>query len=87
MRADFGFMETPNIPKTLALCRKHDLNIDVSATSFFVSRRNMKPATRSALPLWQDSLFIFLSRKAADATAYFQIPPDRAVEIGTQVKI
>ena len=87
VRASFGFMETPDIPKTLAYCRKHGLNIDPSATSFFVSRRNLKTGSKLAMPAWQTRLFIALSRSADDATAYFKIPADRVVEIGTQVKI
>ena len=87
VRATFGFMETPDVPKTLALCRKHGLNIDPSATSFFVSRRNLKIGSKLAMPSWQARLFIAMARSADDATAYFRIPADRVVEIGTQVKI
>jgi KUP system potassium uptake protein len=57
------------------------------ATSFFLSRRTLKPAARSAMPLWQDRLFLALSRSANDATDYFQIPTGRVVEVGTQISI
>ncbi len=87
VRATFGFMETPDVPKTLALCRKYGLNIDPSATSFFVSRRNLKIGSKLGMSHWQARLFIALTRTADDATAYFSIPADRVVEIGTQVKI
>jgi KUP system potassium uptake protein len=58
------------------------------ATSFFLSRRALKPAAaHSGMPRWQDRLFIALARMANDATDYFQIPTGRVVEIGTQVTI
>lgn len=85
--ATFGFMETPSIPRVLALCRKRDLNIDIGATSFFLSRRSLRAAGRSEMPRWQEKLFISLARNAEDATTYFQIPTDRVVEVGTQVVI
>lgn len=83
----FGFMESPNIPRALAIARKLGWQFDIMATSFFLSRRALKPAAQSSMPLWQDRLFIAMSRSANDATDYFQIPTGRVVEIGTQVAI
>jgi KUP system potassium uptake protein len=83
----FGFMESPNVPKALAVARKLGWQFDIMSTSFFVSRRSLKPAAHSGMPLWQDHLFIALSRSANDATDYFQIPTGRVVEVGTQVTI
>ena len=83
----FGFMETPNVPKALAIARKLGWQFDIMSTSFFLSRRSLKPATKSGMPRWQDRLFIALTRSANDATSYFQIPTGRVVEVGTQVTI
>jgi len=83
----FGFMEQPNIPKALAVARKLGWQFDIMSTSFFLSRRLLKPAAQSGMPRWQDRLFISLSRTANDATDYFQIPTGRVVEVGTQVTI
>jgi KUP system potassium uptake protein len=83
----FGFMETPNIPKALAIARKRGLSFDIMSTSFFLSRRVVRPDTRSGMPVWQDRLFIILARNADDASSYFQLPTDRVVEIGTQVTV
>jgi KUP system potassium uptake protein len=80
-------METPNIMKGLQLCRHRDLNIDPPATSFFLSRRTLRPASRSPLGRLQQRLFIWLAGSAENATIYFQIPHDRVVEIGTQITI
>jgi KUP system potassium uptake protein len=83
----FGYMETPNIPRTLAIARKLGWQFDIMSTSFFLSRRALRPATHSGMPRWQDRLFISLARSANDATDYFQIPTDRVVEVGTQVTV
>ncbi len=87
VRLTFGFMESPNVPKALAIARKLGWQFDIMSTSFFVSRRSLKPAAQSGMPRWQDHLFIALSRSANDATDYFQIPTGRVVEVGTQVTI
>jgi KUP system potassium uptake protein len=83
----FGFMETPNVPKALAIARKLGWQFDIMSTSFFLSRRSLKMAARSGMPRWQDRLFIRLARSANDATDYYQIPTGRVVEIGTQVAV
>jgi KUP system potassium uptake protein len=83
----FGFMESPNVPKALAIARKLGWQFDIMSTSFFLSRRALKPAAHSGMPRWQDHLFIALSRAANDATDYFQIPTGRVVEVGTQVTV
>ena len=87
VRLRFGFMESPNVPKALAIARKLGWQFDIMSTSFFVSRRSLKPSSHSGLPRWQEHLFIALSRSANDATDYFQIPTGRVVEVGTQVTI
>ena len=83
----FGFMEQPNVPKALAIARKHGWQFDIMSTSFFLSRRLLRPAAKSGMPGWQDRLFIALTRQANDATDYFQIPTGRVVEVGTQISV
>ncbi|MDB5583161.1 MAG: potassium transporter [Bradyrhizobium sp.] len=83
----FGYMESPNVPKALAACRTQGLKFDVMSTSFFLSRRTLRPADQSRMPRWQDKLFISLARSSDDASRYFHIPSGRAVEIGTQITI
>jgi KUP system potassium uptake protein len=87
VRLRFGFMESPNVPKALAVARKLGWQFDIMSTSFFVSRRALKRSAQSGMPRWQDRLFIGLSRSANDAIDYFQIPTGRVVEVGTQVTI
>jgi KUP system potassium uptake protein len=83
----FGYMETPNVPKALAIARKEGLHFDIMSTSFFLSRRALKPSAHSGMPRWQDRLFIGLARSANDASDFFRIPTGRVVEVGTQVTV
>jgi KUP system potassium uptake protein len=83
----YGFMESPNLPKALALCRKQGLKFDIMATSFFLGRRSVVPSAHSGMPLWQDKLFIYLMKNAANPTEFFKIPPGRVVELGAQVTV
>jgi KUP system potassium uptake protein len=83
----FGYMEQPNVPKALAVARKLGWQFDIMSTSFFLSRRALKPSPSSGMPGWQDHLFIALARSASDATDFFQIPTGRVVEVGTQVAV
>lgn len=83
----FGYMEQPNVPRALAIARKQGWTFDIMSTSFFLSRRSLKPSAQSGMPVWQDRLFIGLAKSASDATDFFQIPTGRVVEVGTQVTI
>ena len=87
IRLSYGYMETPNIPRGLAILRRQGFKFDIMATSFFLSRRSIRPASQSGMPLWQDRLFIGLAKSASDATDFFQIPTGRVVEVGTQVTV
>ncbi len=84
----YGFMESPNLPKALALMRKMmGLKFDIMTTSFFLGRRSVVASATSGMPLWQDKLFIALMRNAANPTDFFHIPPGRVVELGAQVTV
>jgi KUP system potassium uptake protein len=84
----FGFMETPNVARALALARDRGLlKFDIMTTSFFLSRRALVPTRKSAMPFWQDLLFVFLARNGTDATEFFHIPTSRVVELGAQVTV
>ncbi len=83
----YGFMESPVVPRALSQCRKQGLKFDIMSTSFFLGRRSVVPAASQGMPLWQDKLYIFLMRNAANPTDFFHIPPGRVVELGTQVSV
>jgi KUP system potassium uptake protein len=83
----FGYMEQPHIPRALAAMRKAGLKFDIMTTSFFLGRRTLKTAPRSGMPLWQDRLFIAMTKQAASAPDFFNLPSDRVVELGAQMKV
>ncbi len=83
----FGFMESPRIPGAMGALRKAGHKFDIMTTSFFLGRRSLKASPTSGMPLWQDKLFISLSKQATTATDFFAIPSDRVVELGAQVTI
>jgi KUP system potassium uptake protein len=84
----YGFMEMPNVP--------HDMGLDVKSAaslanpmtaSFFIGRNVLCASADEGLPLWQDQILLFLQRNASDPTDFFQIPPNRVVELGVQVVV
>jgi KUP system potassium uptake protein len=83
----YGYMESPRVPAALATMRKAGVKFDIMTTSFFLGKRTLKPSPTSGMPLWQDNLFVALSKQAANATDFFSIPSDRVVELGAQVTI
>ena len=84
----FGFAEDPNIPLALTQCTREGLGFDMMDTTFFLSRETIvADVRRPGMALWRDKLFAFLSRNALPATAFFQIPGNRLIELGAQVEI
>ncbi len=83
----YGFMESPNVPRSLTECKKMGLKFDIMATTFFLGRRSVIADAHSGMPMWQDQLFIFLMRNAANPTDFFRIPPGRVVELGAQMTV
>ncbi len=83
----YGFMESPNLPKALGRCRQLGLKFNIMSTSFFLGRRTIVPRPGHNMPMWQDWLYLFLMRNAANPTDFFKIPPGRVVEMGTQVTL
>jgi len=87
MTLRYGFMEGPNIPRALRLAPASGLKFDMMDTSFFFGRENLVTKSRPLMPRWREKLFIALSRSSYSATAFFRIPSNRVVELGTQVEI
>jgi len=87
VKLTFGYMDQPNVPRALAVCRKMGWKFDIMTTSFFLSRRALKTVPNRDMRMWRKRLFVLLARNASDAAAFFHIPTGRAVEIGTQVAI
>ena len=83
----YGFAEDPDVPEMLAKCEKAGLSFDMMDTTFFLSRESIVASDRRGMPIWRDKLFAFMQRNALSATAFFQIPGNRLIELGTQVEI
>jgi KUP system potassium uptake protein len=83
----FGFAEDPNVPATLARVGSCGEPFDMMDTTFFLSRESIVASDRRGMALWRDKLFAFMQRNAIPATAFFQIPGNRLIELGTQVEI
>ena len=81
----YGFKDEPDIPAALALCAEADLKIDLMDTSFFLGRETLIPRLGSEMAYWRELLFIAMFRNAGSATAFFKIPSNRVVELGSQV--
>ena len=85
--ACYGFMERPDVPRVLELCRAHGLPIDMMETSFFLSRESLVPSDDPAMPRWQEGIFTAMNSIALSGTKYFHIPANRVVELGSQIEI
>lgn len=81
----YGFKDEPDIPQALTHCSEAGLQIDMMDTSFFLGRETLIPRLGSSLACWRECLFITMFRNAGSATAFFKIPSNRVVELGTQV--
>jgi KUP system potassium uptake protein len=83
----YGFKDEPDIPKALALCECLGLPFEMMETSFFIARQTVISAPGSGMATWREHLFVTMSRNARGAADYYQIPPNRVIELGTQVEI
>jgi len=83
----FGFAEDPDVPDTIESIQACGLPFELMDTTFFLSRESIVATDRPGMARWRDKLFVFMQRNATPATAFFQIPGNRLVELGTQVEI
>ena len=85
--ARFGFMDRPDVPRTLKHCRTQGLRFRPGETSYYLGRETLLTTGKGAMADWRKALFGFLSRNARSATAYFGLPPNRVVELGMQIQL
>ena len=83
----YGFMESPDMPAALALCKDHGLEFDLMKTSFFLSRETIVPSLYPGMARWRELFFAYMALNATTATKFFNIPTERVVELGTQLEI
>ncbi len=85
--ANVGFMQQPNVPRILVRCEKKGLIVNSSDTTYYLGRQTLLTTGRSAMARWRKVLFSFLARNSRPPTAFFNLPPNRVVELGLQIEL
>ena len=83
----YGFKDERNVILALGQCAKKGLEFELMDTSFFIARQNVIATVGEGMALWREIMYVAMARNARDAADYFQIPPNRVIELGTQVEI
>ncbi|HTT40356.1 MAG TPA: potassium transporter Kup [Burkholderiales bacterium] len=83
----YGFKDEPDLPRALELAKDKGLEFSLMETSFFLSRQTLVPTEAPGMALWREKLFAAMSRNSASATAFFRIPTNRVVELGTRIEL
>jgi KUP system potassium uptake protein len=87
VRVYFGFMDEPDLPAALEWCAEQGLHFDLMDTSFFLGRETLVPTPSADMALWREKLFVAMYRNAGSIANYFNLPPNRVVELGSQVAL
>jgi KUP system potassium uptake protein len=82
-----GFFETPDVPLALREARPFGLAIDVDTATFFIGHETLVPAEHSALGRWRTWVYMRLVSSALSPARFYHLPPNRVVELGTQITI
>ncbi len=83
----YGFMEDPDAMRALALLARHGLRFERNETTFFLGKSSIPRAERPGLFTWRRELFRWMQRNRPSAVEYFRLPPDRVIELGTQITL
>ena len=83
----FGFMERPNVIKTLRAADSLGLEYQPEVTTYVVGRENPVFSARSDLPMWRRRLFALMGRNSQLAAIHFGVPEHRTLEVGSQIKL
>jgi KUP system potassium uptake protein len=83
----YGFMEKPEVPALLAQCRAQGLKLHLQDTTFYLGRETLLSGKKGGMMLWRKKLFALMHRNAQSATAFFEIPANRVVELGAQIEV
>jgi len=83
----YGFMEDPNIPEVLEGVQHERLNFDPMETTYFLGRESLIATDKPGMAIWREKLFASMVRNATSATFFFRLPPNRVVELGSQIEI
>ena len=87
VQINYGFMNTPDVPKALELCKSKGLPINLFETSYFLSREIVVPTKGTGMTPWREALFAIMSRNAGSVAGFFRLPNNCVIELGTRVQI
>ena len=87
VRVQYGFMDDPDVPAALVLAREKGAEINIGDVTYFLGRETIIITPEQGMAEWRERLFVVMARNAVRATAYFNLPPDRVVELGVQVEM
>jgi KUP system potassium uptake protein len=87
MRAQYGFMQDPNVPDALLMARAKGLDVDLDDVIYFLGRETIIVTRREGMSMWREHIFAWMARSATSAMVFFNIPPNRVVELGTRVEL
>jgi KUP system potassium uptake protein len=87
IKMHYGFMQIPNIPRALSRCKACGESFNMLETSFFFSRETLIATKLPGMASWRESLFAWMARNSQSAMGFFKIPPNRVIELGTQVEL
>jgi KUP system potassium uptake protein len=85
--AHYGFMQSPNVPEVLRCAAQKGLKTVESDTSFYLGRETLLTTGRTGMSAWRKALFVVMSRNSRPATSFFGLPPNRVIELGTQIEL
>jgi KUP system potassium uptake protein len=85
--AQVGFMQTPDVPKLLALAAARGVRAERMSTTYYLGRQTLLTTGSASFAAWRKLLFAFLTRNARTPTAFFHLPPNRVVELGLQIEL
>jgi KUP system potassium uptake protein len=87
VQVNYGFMNTPDVPKALELTALHGLQVSLFDTSYFLSRETVVPTAGGGMVNWRERLFATMSQNAGGVVEFFHLPGNAVVELGTRVSI
>jgi len=82
-----GFMQQPNVPKILSRCERHGLTVEVGDTTYYLGRQTLLTSGKARVARWRKILFSFLAKNSRAPTEFFNLPPNRVVELGLQIEL
>ena len=83
----YGYMDRTNIPQAVDLIEKKGVKLDKEDIHYFVGRETLIVNGKLGMPVWRESVFALLSRNSQRATRYFNLPPEKVFEVGTNIEL